>query len=292
MWMCIQAYNVSTRSNNQVQTIVQTFSYINSTWPSGAPYTNYTFPTLPAEMHPTPDTNYSVTFLATEGFRQTLATMFSGTVKMQEEYSTPGSDAVDAIWSASANLDPWIKQVALSVTNALRNSTGQPSHTLYDGTGYQLGISVRWQWIALPAAMVLLSLIFLVMVMVQTARSEVDAWKGSPLAFLFFDVEQEMKRKVVGHTDEFNGIENAVADVRVMLRGQPGDIWTFEVDQTVQNSSPSSTCPRQCQEKVNTTPSEGEMTGFKPKVAHAATIPISDLRATITPDKASKVVTW
>jgi hypothetical protein len=229
MWMCVQAYNVSTRSNNQVQTIVQTFSSIDSTEPPGGIFANYTFPTLPAEMHPTPDTNYSVLYIGIQGFQQTLTTMFNGTAFLNIESSKASSDAVDAVWSASANLDPWIKQVALSMTNALRNSSGQLSHALYDGTGYQLGVSIRWQWIALPAAMVLLSLIFLVMVMIQTARSEVDAWKGSPLTFLFFDVEQEMKRNVVGHTDQVNGIENAVADVKVMLRGHPGDIWTFKV---------------------------------------------------------------
>jgi hypothetical protein len=154
--------------------------------------------------------------------------MFNDTADLDLESSSAASDAVDAIWSASANLDPWIQRVALSMTNALRNSSGLPSHALYNGTGYQLGISVRWPWIALPAAMVVLSLIFLAMVMVQTARSPVASWKGSPLAILFFDVDQEMKRSVLGHTDRFNGIKDTVSDARVVLRGQPGGIWTFK----------------------------------------------------------------
>jgi hypothetical protein len=68
----------------------------------------------------------------------------------------------------------------------------------------------------------------LAMVMVQTARSPVASWKGSPLAFLFFNVDQEMKRSVLGHTDRFNGIKDTVSDAKVVLRGQPGGIWTFK----------------------------------------------------------------
>jgi hypothetical protein len=228
MWLCVQAYNVSTRSNNQVQTTIQTFSSINSTLTDEGVYNNYTFLTLPAEMNATPNTNYSVSFLGAGGFHDTLSTMFNGTADLDLESSSAASDAVDAIWSASANLDPWIQRVALSMTNALRNSSGLPSHALYNGTGYQLGISVRWPWIALPAAMVVLSLVFLAMVMVQTARSPVASWKGSPLAFLFFDIDQEMKRSVLGHTDRFNGIKDTVSDAKVVLRGQPGGIWTFK----------------------------------------------------------------
>lgn len=228
MWLCVQAYNVSTRSNHQVQTTIQTFSSINSTPSGNAVFAIFTFPTLPAEMNAAPNTNYSVSALGAKGFKDTLSTMFNGTAVLDIESSSAESDAVDAIWSASANLDPWIQRVALSMTNALRNSSNLPSHALYNGTGYQLGVSVRWPWIALPAAMVVLSLVFLTMVMVQTARSPVASWKGSPLTFLFFGVDQEIKRSVLGHTDRFNGIEDAVSDTKVVLRGQPGGIWMFK----------------------------------------------------------------
>jgi hypothetical protein len=226
MWICVQAYNVSTRSNHQVQTIVQTFSSLNSTLVDL--FNNFTFPTLPAEMNAIPHTNYSVLSIGVNGFTDTLYAMFNGTAFLDIESSIASSDGVDAVWRASANLDPWMQQVALSMTNALRNSSGQPSHARYNGIGYQLGISIRWLWIALPAAMVLLSLVFLAIVMIQTARSPVASWKGSPLAFLLFDVDQEIKRSVAGHTDRFNGIKDITSDVKVVLQGLPGDIRTFK----------------------------------------------------------------
>jgi hypothetical protein len=235
MWMCVQAYKVSTRSNRQSQTIVQTISSLNATLQtfssinatrSYEEYYNYTFPSLPAEMNAMPDKNFTVAFWGAETYSSTLDT-FNGTGTMSFS-STVESDPIDAIWRASSNLDPWIKRLALSMTNALRNGSAAPSDPFYDGTGYQLGVSVRWQWITLPAALVLSSVLFLVMVMVQTAKSPVAAWKGSPLAILFFDVEQEMRRNVVGQTDKYMGIENAVGNVRVRLEGQPGDIRTFK----------------------------------------------------------------
>jgi hypothetical protein len=235
MWMCIQAYNVSTRSNRQSQTIVQTISSINTTLQtfssanariSYEDYYNYTFPKLSAEMNAMPNTNFTVAFWGAETYRTTLD-IFNGTGTMDFS-SVIQSDPIDAIWRASSNLDPWIKRLALSMTNALRSGSAAPSHSFYDGTGYQLGVSIRWQWITLPAALVLLSIIFLVVVMVQTARSPVAAWKGSPLAILFFDVEQEMRWNVIGQMDKYMGIENAVGNVRVRLEGRPGDIRTFK----------------------------------------------------------------
>lgn len=235
LWMCIQAYNVSTRSNRQSQTIVQTISSLNTTLQtfssinatrSYEDYYNYTFPKLSAEMNAMPNTNFTVAFWGAETYRSTLD-IFNGTGTMGFS-SIIQSDPIDAVWRASSNLDPWIKRLALSMTNALRNGSAAPSHSFYDGTGYQLGVSIRWQWIILPAALVLLSILFLVVVMVQTARSPVAAWKGSPLAILFFNVEQEMRWNVIGQTDKYMGIENAVGNVRVRLEGQPGDIRTFK----------------------------------------------------------------
>jgi hypothetical protein len=240
MWLCIQAYDVTTRATHQVQTIVHTFSYINSTPVSTSVFDNYTFPALPAEMNPTPDTDYNVSVDGWQQFSSTLIGQFNGTAMLDIESSVANGDSIDAIWTAwgnSGDLDPWIKQLALSMTNALRtfgdqgySSYGysQPTYPRYNGTAYQLGVSVRWSWIVLPAALVLLSVVFLVVVMIQTARSPVAAWKGSPLAILFFDVEQEIKRSILSQTDKTHRIQDTVCDARVVLRGQPGGIWTFK----------------------------------------------------------------
>jgi hypothetical protein len=177
-------------------------------------------------MNVMPNMNFTVAYWGAETYSYTLG-IFNGTGTMDFS-SIIQSDPIDAVWRASSDLDPWIKRLALSMTNAFRTSSAAPSHPFYDGTSYQLGVSIRWQWITLPAALVLLSVLFLVVVMVQTARSPVAAWKGSPLATLFFDVEQEMRQNVVGQMDKYMGIEKAVGNVRVRLERRPGARWTFK----------------------------------------------------------------
>ncbi|KAJ9604775.1 hypothetical protein H2200_010890 [Cladophialophora chaetospira] len=232
VWLCIQAYEVVTVAGHQVQKAAHTFSKINATALNDI-FDNYTFPALPASMNPAPGVDYIVSVSAQQSYHQSLYTMFNGTASLGIEASKADSDTALAIWTASADPDPWIQQVALSMSNGLRTwgtqlyQTPVPERTQYNGTGYQLGISVRWPWIILPAIMVLFSIVLLIIVMIQTARSPLAAWKGSPLAFLLFDVEEELRRGVVGRTNDYHGLRDGVGDVNVVLEGHPGGLWSF-----------------------------------------------------------------
>ena len=45
----------------------------------------------------------------------------------------------------------------------------------------------------MPASLVLISIVLLVIIMTRTARSDIGSWKGSPLAMLLFEVDDELK---------------------------------------------------------------------------------------------------
>lgn len=233
MWFCIKAYDTVTVAGHQVQIAAHTVSNIDATPLTGI-FDNYTFPALPANMNPTPGVNYSIRLSAQQSYHSTFYKMFNGTATLDISASSANSDTADAIWSASADLDPWMQQVALSMSNGLRTFGTQPYQdnppelSQYNGTGYQLGVSVRWPWIILPAIMVLLSIVLLIIVMIQTARSPLAAWKGSPLVYLLFDVEQEVRRSVVGQTNVYHGFHDNVKDINVVLEGQPGGLWSFK----------------------------------------------------------------
>ena len=117
--------------------------------------------------------------------------------------------------------------VATSLTNVVRNAN-QTARDEYNGTGYQLGVSVRWAWIALPAALVFLSVTFLATVMVRTALSPVAPWKGSPLTLLLFDIDHEAKAASFGQAGEYRGLQQAVGNMKVRLQEDPGRTWTFK----------------------------------------------------------------
>ena len=59
----------------------------------------------------------------------------------------------------------------------------------YKGTASELGYEVRWPWITLPALLVLLSTMILIVTIINTQRSDINAWRSSPLALVFMDVD-------------------------------------------------------------------------------------------------------
>ena len=226
LWMCVQTFNVSTSSTQQVQKVVSSYSDVNSD-PSNATKSGFIFTNLPSYLHGTVHTNFTVDFNAWGALQVYFADLVDGTVLLGSNSQAYSSDATEAIWNGTQNLDKWIDNLASSMTNNVR--IGSPlSRPLYNGTAYQLGVKVRWLWIVLPTAVVLFSLIFSGIVIVKTARSPVEAWKGSPLAFLFFDVDADTKRAILGQTHRVRGIANTVGGKRAVLKGQPGGSWTFQ----------------------------------------------------------------
>ena len=133
---------------------------------------------------------------------------------------------MQAILSASSDLDSWIKRAALNMTNAFRLDHAEFDQT-YDGTGYQLCYKIQWARIALPATLVLLSLTILIATMIKTARSPVPAWKGSPLAILFVQADGDLRSKATGHMKGFSSIEKQVGKVPATLRQDKDGSWFF-----------------------------------------------------------------
>ncbi|CAD6583014.1 MAG: hypothetical protein ASARMPREDX12_001151 [Alectoria sarmentosa] len=190
--------------------------------------TNTTFLGLPANMNPKPDSQYTVDFSALNSFRDFLSPLINGSVWFSLETYGPTSDIVQAVWNAtSTDLDAWMKNIALSMTNA-RRVIEPASNDVYNGTGYQLGVQVRWRWIILPAALVVSSLIILIVTIIKTARSPVQAWKGSPLALLLLDVDLDIRRSADGRMDIFNGLQDSVRKTKVMMKSDQNGNWAFK----------------------------------------------------------------
>ena len=99
----------------------------------------------------------------------------------------------------------------------------------------------------MPIATVASSIILLIIVMIRTSRSEISAWKGSPLTFLLFEVDNDIRRAVndAGWTGLASGIDKSVGRRRVTLKrkdgiaglGGPG-AWVFRgVDVPAEDSA-------------------------------------------------------
>ena len=230
MWICVQSYDINVTNTQQTQ-FVQNFSQVvNSSQITalGAYWTNYTFLGLPANMNPRPDAQYTVDIFALTSFQDFLPPLFNGSIYFHFDSWSPASDIIQAIWNATlSDLDMWMKNVALSMTNALR-AFDPASNDMYNGTGYQLGVQVRWWWIILPAALVVSSFITLIVTIIKTARSPVQAWKGSPLALLLLDVDLDIRRSADGRMDTFNGLQDSVGKTKVMMKSVQNGNWAFK----------------------------------------------------------------
>jgi hypothetical protein len=99
----------------------------------------------------------------------------------------------------SPNVMRSMENLALYMTYALRNNDSailaearnNPSAIALEqavlGTVWaqQQFFRVRWVWLTMPLALILLVTIFLVATIVKTSRYRVGVWKSSPLALLF-----------------------------------------------------------------------------------------------------------
>ena len=81
----------------------------------------------------------------------------------------------------------------------------------------QTCLSVQWAWLAFPSALVLLTLIFFVITVIDTrpTGNRAPMWKSSPLAFYFHGLE--LPNRLQSSVDDINGMENLAKDIIVRL---------------------------------------------------------------------------
>ncbi|KAL9109478.1 MAG: hypothetical protein Q9227_005813 [Pyrenula ochraceoflavens] len=95
---------------------------------------------------------------------------------------------------------PLFPRISKSLTKYVRSVT--PSQQAYRSNGYPVNwtgvgtvngtthydevfVSVRWPWLTFPATLIALTVLFLALTIAGTARSDVAAWKSSPIPLLF-----------------------------------------------------------------------------------------------------------
>lgn len=88
--------------------------------------------------------------------------------------------------------------------------------------------SVQWPWLAYPAALLVLTFVFLLATIVQSAcYSRKRIWKSSPLALLFHGLDTDMREKFrfVDRTEE---MEQTAKGLPVRLSHEEGELRFVE----------------------------------------------------------------
>ncbi|KAI6715025.1 hypothetical protein JHW43_002391 [Diplocarpon mali] len=241
LWICAQAYNISHRNGVQTHVTLANWSTMNpaSAGPRGASSAavvgNRTLAALPASMNPAPGQNFSISGLSILSASKGLQAL-DGTVAGGSGTKSYSTDFIQSIWNntGGAGLDPWVKRLALSMTNNLRATAPAPAlaanASFYAGTAYhtQYFFAIRWEWLTLPILVVLASLLFLLASIVRSARSGVEVVKGSPLALLFSDIDRSIKERLaMTGSHRCGGMRERAGKTRVVLHAEEGK-WLFK----------------------------------------------------------------
>lgn len=231
MWMCVQTYKTSVQSGNQTEEVV---SQIDDVDLHGLLYTglpgekeHVKFAPVPASADREGKTSFIVDAAALYALKFYFYKVMVGNITLNIEAATPSSDLMYGIWNGTTDLDGWMSNVAKSLTNVLR-ATDPVTYEQYNGTAQGLGVQIRWLWLLLPLVLVALSLLVLAVTMIRTAFSPVEAWRGSPLTFLLFSVDGQIREAARGRGVEYDGFQKAVGQSKVRLVEGTGTFWKFK----------------------------------------------------------------
>jgi hypothetical protein len=225
LWMCVQAYNTTISSNIQHDEIVDVFDTANSTeWRLNLKQmAEFQLPTVPSSLDPANQTNFTVAYQAGRTLDHFFFENMKGNVSIGPVAYKTSSDLIYGAWNGSTNASAWIANLATSMTNVMR-SADSVSRDQYNGSQYELTVTVRWEWLVFPAALVAASLVYLLVIMSQTAASPVHSWKGSPLTMLLFELDRDISQEAHGQVEKQGGLLKTIGGTKVRMVREDGGI--------------------------------------------------------------------
>lgn len=256
LWLCLQSTKTQTINGSQSETILASADQVTTTMlPTllGAGV----FTDLPSNFTSSPDFFETDGFGYIDSFSQPIfcgtevgiidsnlnegtgtATLFNGDghVKFEQPQNFIGSPLMQKVNqqlnTTTGDLNPWIQQIAKSLTNSLRsNNAGMTAkgNVTFAGTveTAEAVFEIRWAWLILPIVMVLLSSLFLILTIMQSIRAHVPAWKGSPLALLFCRVDDEVSQMAETSLDRADDVVEKVRGTPIALYREESGRWLF-----------------------------------------------------------------
>jgi hypothetical protein len=141
-----------------------------------------------------------------------------------------GADCIHAAWMYADDFEQWWARLAKSMTNNIRlngilisEETDRYSGVAWTEVTYT---KVRWLWLIFPAALVLLSIIFLVATMIASWHGELKPWKSFILPVLYTRLEDGLQEE---WRQEYAQGTSLLAEVKGRWVGldKSDDAWVF-----------------------------------------------------------------
>jgi hypothetical protein len=167
---------------------------------------------------------------STLGLRGFLPTLLTGFVASTREVSYADPDWMMQLWNSGnatfMTVNATWAAIADSMTMRIRRS-GDPSNSA-PALGIVLQtetcVSVQWPWLIFPAALLLLTLVFLLATMAQSRKyTNRHIWKGSPLALLFHGMDQDLSDRY-RLVDRLYDMEESASHMVVQIKHTEGGL--------------------------------------------------------------------
>ncbi|MCJ1248803.1 hypothetical protein MMC30_006023 [Trapelia coarctata] len=224
LWLCVQAFNVSVRSGRQYQSTLtsvrlstqrETNSYLSPTF-----HRNLTSRQTPLSAF--------INILSKTSALSLNDTIFEENIENLTD-TTLSENIASAMWRNHGNLDAWVQNLTLTISNYFRLSAPAANDAgYYMGTAYstEAFVRVRWPWLVFPALLVLASVGFFLATVWRTWRADVRVWKSSALALLMVEVDESLKAAAEGSGGDVQASIDKIGQRNVCLEERDGH-WKF-----------------------------------------------------------------
>lgn len=121
-------------------------------------------------------------------------------------------------WLAPNDIPNHMNRFAKALTDAMRAA---PNHKTLEGKAYneETYVGVRWEWITLPAGLLLFTMVFLLTTIVRSSRNRdnVGVWKTSAVATLLYGFPDDMQHKIAVNSTSGGTPRSEAKEMKVRL---------------------------------------------------------------------------
>jgi hypothetical protein len=141
------------------------------------------------ENKDTPECTYEVDYMSTLSMSNSLSPLIKGKgdrpVSNRPSWTPETIEAVYGVYGNYSEINTLFESMASALTTHARSKV---CNSIKNGMAWTMEsyVHVRWLWMILPIALVVLSLVFLIITVFHTRKQYI--WKSSPLALLFSDL--------------------------------------------------------------------------------------------------------
>ncbi|EER29434.1 hypothetical protein CPC735_071160 [Coccidioides posadasii C735 delta SOWgp] len=177
-------------------------------------------------------------YIIPQGSREAITTwtydVFNGTSTQGSRARNLYTSDVAQVFAAAMQMRPRserktavsniMRNIASSMTNNIR-TYGDGDFAMGSSLSAEVFVSVQWEWLTLPLALIGLSLIVLVSTIVKARRLGAKVWKSSSLAILLgFNVDTRKRMPDLDHKDI---LDNSTKGVVVSLEDSGDHTWSI-----------------------------------------------------------------